>query len=150
MTRICVDCNKQPAMPRKGRSGPHPKRCESCTAERHKSVRHNPKTRRADRPACCQSGVCNQHKEYRAVDNVFKLRAHEDRLNPVEADFLADLFAKGFHVEQRLKGGNAGPYEGRTFPDVFHANPFNDLDAELWYETNKGWEKLTPIMEDEI
>lgn len=138
VTYQCVerDC-KHPAMERQGNRGPKPRRCQKHTQARKRAIHNHPVNTRSSRPDCCQSGVCPQHQQARESERESKAREYLDRR---EAAWLPELLGSiQGHIEHSMTVSDTGPYEGRTVPHVFHADPFKDDPARSWFAEHGRW-----------
>lgn len=139
------------AMPRKGTRGPEPKRCEEHTKARIRELKSSPLNPRGDYLPCCRdhqdaggSGKCQQCKDFREEMRDQATRELNERIvSGLMAMFDAEIENIGFQIvtPAKPKGWNTdrGPFEGRTRPEVFNADPLRIDHAEAWYSANRRW-----------
>ncbi len=72
----------------------------------------------------------------------WKTQDYHSRVNAREENrWFLELLDLGYHIECQFPATDRGPNEGRTRPEVFHADPFTDATADGWYEVNHAWMK---------
>lgn len=144
-TKGCVN----DAETRRGPRGPQPRRCTACRVERKREINHRPVKSRTNRPPCCDDGhLCPQHEQFRD-----EIRIPVLPVSRQEASWLVEQLgtADGFHITgpANPRGWHSyrGPDEGRTRPEIFHADPYGDDGAVSWLDDNNGWHSEKSIQD---
>jgi hypothetical protein len=137
---------KVPARARKGERGPEPKRCDAHAKARKRAQDNGGSDARPQYVRCCldwqragNPGLCPGHQ-----DNRDESRKPVLPLSRTEAEWLAGKLGLGsWHLESpgHIKGWstNRGPDEGRTRPEVYSGDPFDDDEAARWLAENDSW-----------